>query len=257
MALAVVALQWISAAYLNISISNTVLLFAFFGTLSCYNLIKYGVEVEKYREGDSIELKIVGILSIICLLASIYIIFGFQWQSWILLGVLLLMILLYILPIFPDEKNLRSLGIIKVLLVALIWTGMTVYLPVLEGNIPIDWDVLTLSAQRFLMVIALIIPFEIRDVHYDPPEIKTIPKRIGIIRTKLLGIFLIIITYMLVFLKDSIYSEEIYSRLWITLITILLIAGTPNKESKYYAAFWVESVPLIWLGVVYFYQVMS
>ena len=181
-----------------------------------------------------------------------YLLFNFQRTSWILLGLLSLLILLYIIPIFPNENNLRSLGVAKVILVALIWTGITVILPVMESNIPLNWDVLVLSGQRFLLVIALIIPFEIRDIQFDPPEIKTIPKKIGIKRTKLLGISLITISFLMVFLRDDIYWDELASRLLITLLVVFLIARTPHYATKYYAAFWVEAVPIIWLATIYF-----
>ena len=257
MALAVASLLFVSGYYLNISISKSVVIFAFLGTLCCYNFIKYGVEIDKYSERDSLGIKIIGLLSISSLLASLYLLFQFNTVSWILLGVLLLLILLYIIPIFPNERNLRSLGLIKVFLVALIWTGMTVTLPVLEGGFILNWDVLVLATQRFFLVVALMIPFEIRDVQFDPPEIITIPKRIGIKRTKFLGISLLVISYFMVFLKDSIYSDEIITRLWFTIIAIILIAMTPEKGSKYYAAFWVEALPLIWLGTLYISNIMN
>ena len=190
-------------------------------------------------------------MSIFSLLASLYLLLNFKSVSWLLLGVLFLLVLLYSIPVFPNERNLRSLGFIKVLLVALIWTGITVFLPVLESGFPLNWDVMVLLAQHFLLVIALIIPFEIRDVRLDPPEIKTIPKRIGIKRTKFLGITLIVVSYFMVFLKDSIYSHEIVSRLWISVLAIILIARTPTNESKYYAAFWVEAIPILWMAVLY------
>ncbi len=250
-ALAVVALLLISGHYLNISIAESVILFTFLGTLSCYNFIKYGIEIDKYTETDSLELKIIGVLSVLCLLVSLYLLYDFKETSWILLGTLMILVLLYSFPLFYRDRNLRSLGVTKVLLVSLIWTGMSVIFPVLEGETTLFWDVFVLACQQFLFVAALIIPFEIRDVRFDPVEIKTIPKRIGIRRTKSLGISLAVISYLLVFLKDSIYAQEINTRFWITLLLILLIAGTPRYASKYYASFWVEAVPIIWLGIIY------
>ena len=250
-ALAVVALLLITGYYLNISIAHPVVLFTFLGSLSCYNFIKYGIEIDKYTETDSLELKIIGVISVLSLLVSLYLFYNFQISSWILLGILLILILLYSFPFFYRERNLRSLGVVKVLLVSLIWTGISVFFPVLEGETPLYWDVFVLACQRLLFVMALIIPFEIRDVRLDPLEIKTIPKRIGIGRTKLLGIGLVVISYLLVFMKDSLYAHEIITRLLITILLILLIARTSGNSSKYYASFWVEAVPIIWLGTIY------
>ncbi len=41
--------------------------------------------------------------------------------------------------------------------------------------------------QRVLLVLAFLIPFEIRDLAYDKPELKTIPQRIGVTQTKIFG----------------------------------------------------------------------
>ena len=256
-ALAVVALMLVTDYYLNIPIEEPVILFTFLGSLSCYNFIKYGIEIDKYTETASLELKLIGVLSVFCLLLSLYLLLDFQKSSWILLGILLILVLLYSFPIFHRDRNLRSLGVTKVLLVSLIWTGISVIFPVLQGELPFFWDVLVLACQRFLFVVALIIPFEIRDIQFDPAEIKTIPKRIGIRRTKLLGISLVVIAYLLVFTKDSIYAQEFYTRLWVTLLLILLIARTPRFASKYYASFWVEVVPIFWLGIIYFSTAVS
>ena len=250
-ALAVVALLLISGYYLNISIAKPVVLFTFLGSFSCYNFIKYGIEIDKYTETASLELKLIGVLSIISLLLSLYLLFDFQQTSWILLGILFILVLLYCFPFFYRDRNLRSLGVTKVLLVSLIWTGICVVFPVLESNEPMFWDVYVMACQQFLFVVALIIPFEIRDIQFDPVEIRTIPKRIGIRRTKLLGISLAAISYFLVFMKDSIYAYEIYTRLGITLLVILLLYRTPASASKYYASFWVEAVPIIWLGMIF------
>ena len=155
------------------------------------------------------------------------------------------------LPVFPRDKSLRSLGIMKVILVAVCWTSITLLLPVVYVQKALDWDIGILSIQRFLLIVVLVIPFEIRDMHFDPPGIRTIPRRMGIKTTKTLGVCLAILSFLLSFLRDEVTMAEIYSRLAMTLLLSLLIVRTPGYPSKYYAAFSVEAIPIIWLAILY------
>jgi len=47
-ALAVFSLVYVTTITLNISINSHLIYFIFFGTIVCYNFIKYGVEADKY-----------------------------------------------------------------------------------------------------------------------------------------------------------------------------------------------------------------
>lgn len=103
--------------------------------------------------------------------------------------------LAYSLPIFPGGKRffrLRDLGLLKTVFVALVWTGTTVWLPVVHlgpqlfSTSGITW----LLAERFLFILAITIPFDIRDIRFDEMEIpiSTLPMKIGINRTKILSL---------------------------------------------------------------------
>ncbi|MBC8884157.1 hypothetical protein H9X57_14730 [Flavobacterium piscinae] len=96
--------------------------------------------------------------------------------------------------------------------------------------------------QRFLIVIALMIPFEILDSETDDDSMKTLPQRFGIFKTKWFGIILLLPFVLLEFFKEKI---EV-STLIIAVITALFIGFTTLKRDKYYTSFWVESVPICW-----------
>ena len=249
-ALAVVSLSLATAHFLDIFLSSELLIFTFCATVSCYNYLKHHAELKKgitWYQGDQ---RYMAILSIICLLAALFVAIKLPVQDFLLLGVLSILIAFYIFPIIPRDKNLRSLGIVKVVIVAFIWTGVTVFLPVLSNNYPISWDLFVLSLQRFLLVLALIIPFEIRDMYLDPPGIRTLPRRLGIKRTKQLGVLLATLFYVLVYLRDEISAYEEISRVAMAIVLSVIILKTPTYPSKNYASFWVEALPILWLGFI-------
>ena len=58
---------------------------------------------------------------------------------------------LYAVPFLSGfQKNLRSIGHLKVLVIALIWAAVTVLLPVYHVDNPIDTNAILLTVQRFL-----------------------------------------------------------------------------------------------------------
>ncbi len=249
-ALAVVCFLLITGVFLNISISENTIFFVFFATVACYNSLKYGAKLKKQKFAVSKKLKLTVLVSLFSALIALILFTALPPKLWSLMGLLLILVLAYVLPVFPRDKNLRSLGIAKVILVALIWTGVTTIMPVYSLSYGIHWDLLIVSLQRFLLVIALIIPFEIRDMHYDPPGIRTLPRRIGVRKTKYLGILLAILMFVLVFLRDEIHEYEIGTRFLFMIVVSAVILKTPAYPSRYYASFWVEAIPIFWFGVL-------
>lgn len=94
------------------------------------------------------------------------------------------------------------------------------------------------------------LPFEIRDLNYDNLKLATIPQKIGIKKTKIIGGLLLLLFLMLDFLKDQLKVEIILSTFIITFVTLLFILFSNKNQSKYYSAFWVESLPVVWLLIL-------
>jgi hypothetical protein len=251
-ALAIFSLTWITYQTFNISIDKHLLYFIFFGSISCYNFIKYGVEEKKYILVSRRYHQNIQIFSLICLLAACYHAYFLNLEA--LFGILVLVLLtgLYALPVLPKAKNLRSWGGLKIFVVALVWVGTTVILPVLSVQISLSWDVVIETIQRFLLVLILLVPFEIRDLKYDATELKTIPQRYGVAKTKIFGAFLTLFFFFMTFLKDDISKIELISKGILFLCLGILMFVTKREQSKYFASFWVESLPIFWLGIFRF-----
>ncbi|WP_299160305.1 hypothetical protein [uncultured Eudoraea sp.] len=249
-ALAVISLVLITNLYLNIIPGQHLILFVFFGTIPSYNFIKYGVEAKKYILVKNSYHRQIQIFSFIFLTLAGYHFFFLSYAVWFICFVLALLVGLYALPVSSKHKNLRNSGILKVLLVALVWTGTTVVIPVISSTISFSWDIGLLILQQFILILILLIPFEIRDLEYDELNLKTIPQRIGVSQTKNLGLFLSLIFYLITFLKDDLSRLEIIGKTILFLILIIMLLMTRRNQSKYFASFFVESIPICWLGIL-------
>lgn len=250
-AIAVFCLIQITVVFLNISPNTHLSLYVFFATIACYNFIKYGVEAEKYILVANKYHKNIQVFSFACLGIAIYHAYFLNLQTWMAIGVLFILTGLYALPILPMGIKLRSQGLIKIILVGIIWAGTTVVLPFLIINEPISWDLIVEVIQRFVLVIVLLLPFEIRDLDYDSPELHTFPQRYGVGNTKIFGAFLTILYFSLTFLKDDLSTIEATCSGILFLGLGLLMFITRRNQSRYFASFWVEAIPIFWWGVVW------
>lgn len=253
-AFAVISLLLITNLYLNILPDQHLILFVFFGTIPSYNFIKYGVEAKRYILVKNSYHKQIQIFSLFILALAGYHFFFLSYAVWFICFVLALLIGLYALPVSPKHKNLRNSGILKVMLVALVWTGTTVIIPVISSAISFSWDICILIFQQLILILILLIPFEIRDLEYDELHLKTIPQRIGVSQTKTLGLFLSLIFYLITFLKDDLSLLEIIGKTILFLILIIMLLMTHRNQSKYFASFFVESIPICWLGILVFLE---
>lgn len=256
-ALAIFSLLHITALTLNITLPSALYFFVFFGSISCYNFVKYGVEAEKYVLVATRYHKNIQFFSLGCLLVAVYHVFFLSER--VLIGLIFLTGItgLYALPVLPKHKNFRSLSGLKILIVATVWAGTTVILPALSQIGAVSWNVKVETVQRFLVVLILLVPFEIRDLRYDRPELRTLPQRIGIKGTKLMGISWVLLFFGSTFLKTHLEVLNITANAVLSIVLVAVLLGTNGSRGKYFSSFWVEAIPLFWwmlvvIGKIYF-----
>lgn len=252
-AVSVVSLTWITLLEFNLSVDFTMLWFVFFSSITGYNFVKYFGVAKFHHRSLASWLKAIQIFSFFCFLLMCY--FAFQLHvktlSYILgFGVVTF---LYAIPFLPKrfyldkQHNLRSIGGLKIYLIALVWSGVTVFLPLIEQEYAIHSDVVLTALQRFIFIIVLMLPFEIRDLRYDSLKLATIPQKIGVKQTKLIGSLLMVIFFILEFFKDKTGIKAIIALTVITIITLLFLMFSKTERGNYYSAFWVEGLPVLWL----------
>jgi len=163
---------------------------------------------------------------------------------------------LYAVPFLPRKyflekgKNLRGISGLKIYVIAFVWSLVTVGVPLINEGMTLHFDTYITAIQRFIFVIVITLPFEIRDMQFDSLKLATIPQKIGIKRTKGIGFLLLLIFVLIEFLKDAISQLEITILLLIAVITGLFLYLSQIKQPKYYSSFWVEGIPILWLIIV-------
>ena len=248
-ALAVLCLIYISVIYFNISLEIHLALFVFFTTIASYNFIKYGVEAEKYILVSSAYHRFIQFFSFVAVGMAAYHANYLSLKVWLVLGMLAFLVGLYSLPVLPQARNLRNLGIIKILLVGFVWGGTTVILPILAVEDHLSHDVHVEALQRLVLVLVLMLPFEIRDMTLDNPSLKTIPQRYGIRVTKIIGSFAGVVFFMLTFAKNTFSKGELLGKAIVLLVLLVVLWRTKAVQSPYFASFWVEGIPILWLAI--------
>lgn len=231
--------------------------FGFFGTLFCYNFIKYIQIIITYKGRVSKRLLFIAVVSLVSFFVACYCFFKIDIHAQILSLVLFILCLLYAIPLKKSGDNLRNYPGIKVYIVCFVWATVTVLIPIVNAHYPVNGDILLKWIQRFILVLVLIGIFEIVDFGGDSKKLKTIPQRIGVAKTKLLLSLLLIPFFVLEIFKIGNSTIDIYNNLFIGLLTIFFIWRADQKRSMYYTLFWVESIPIFWWVLVYTQGLMS
>lgn len=248
-ALAVISLVVVTTLLLNVPIDFSLIGFVFCSTMVCYNFVKYGVEAEKYLIVSNVYHKNIQVFSFFGFALAIYFLMNLSREIWFAVIGLGLISTLYAIPFLPNAKNLRSLGGFKIYIVAIVWVGFTALLPVLESETPITWDLWVLFSQRFVLVLILILPFEIRDLQWDDKRLKTLPQLIGIQKTRMTGFVLIAVFFLLTFLKDDLLLSELTARFFVSIALTVVFLLKSKMQDKYFASFWVEGIPIFWASL--------
>ncbi|MBI9042555.1 hypothetical protein [Lutibacter sp.] len=239
-------------------------LFVLFSIIISYNFIRF-YELKTNRLlwlkdwffRHKIELVILNIIAIIALIGITF------FTSFNIKGLLILipfsfMTFFYVIPIFKlknIEISFRNFPSVKIFSIAFAWAGISVFFPIYEAKMNITFDIFIEFIQRFALLIVIIIPFDIRDVKSDSDSLKTLPQVLGIKVSKIIGMVLLLFTIGLEFCKMIFETSTIIIWVIIALITAIFLWFSSENKSRYYAGFWVESIPIYWLIlVIYFFD---
>ncbi|MDZ7614529.1 MAG: hypothetical protein U5K51_13115 [Flavobacteriaceae bacterium] len=230
-------------------------IFVFTSTFAAYNLIRFwkrnklpvsDADWLKSHKGSLLLLNILAGFSIFYFGASL------RNESLVLLIPLFFATLFYSMPYQFGRKSLqlRNIPGMKIFLIAVVWSSVTVLVPLAEIQSDMQGDQWISFAQRFLFIFALAIPFDIRDMNLDQRTLQTIPQRLGIRNSKILGIVLLVFFFILDFFKDGQIIFATLPLFLTTLISMIFLLYSNGQKGKYYTTFWVESIPVFWFIMI-------
>ncbi len=253
-AMAIVAMTLVACQSLGIAIDYILLLYIFLAGVSGYNFTKYAEEAKWYHKSLPKEVRLIQILSFLVFIALVYIAFLLPMRTLYASGALAVITFFYAVPLLPAKSSLRRIKGIKIYVIAFVWALTAVLLPMAHAATIVNLDAVLLVVQLFFWVIALTIPFELRDLRSDSPLLYTIPQLIGIKKAVQVGIFL----YLLIWIFEAFKQELNYAMLvcWlvISVLGVWALFKARKDQSLYFASFWVEGIPILGATILYCWE---
>jgi 4-hydroxybenzoate polyprenyltransferase len=251
LSLSVLALILITSLRLSIEFDSIILFIVFNATIIVYNFIKYASTLPYYFLVNNISIKKIQYLSFFCGLCLFCSLFYIKIQT-ILFGIFMsIFCIIYVIPFNRSKRNIRNYSRIKIFIVAFCWAAVTVLFP-LTVELEVDYlNAIILFFQRFIFVVVYTLPFEIRDLKFDSIELKTIPQLYGLKKTKQLAYLLLILFLLINLVIQPLSIIYLISDFTIALITARMIYITKENQAKHFASFWVESIPILWLLIIF------
>ena len=221
---------------------------SFAATLVIYNYIKFFSDNLFLEHKQTLSKKLIKTITIIFLIILILVIPFLNFITVAIGFVIFTFTIAYVIPIFGLKKNFRNFGGIKVLIVSICWSATSVLVPVAESQLFLDQKSIIVFFQRIFLIFACTIPFEIRDLKYDLSALQTIPQVYGIQKTKFLAILSLSIFLIFSFHLHYENSVIFFSELMVSMFVACLVVFSEKQQKKYFSSFFVESVPIVWVG---------
>lgn len=245
-ALAVYSLVRITELYFDLPYNENLDYFIFYATITGYNFIKYAGVAKFYHRSLTKSMRLIQIFSFLSFCLLVY--YGSNLSTNVLIYFIpfAVITLVYVVPFLGGfQKNLRRVSYLKIFLVAFVWSGITTVIPLIVGEYQYEVNIILLFVQRMLFILVLILPFEIRDMKLDFKNLKTLPQKIGIEKTKKVGFVLLLFSLTIEFLITTSFAYR-NSYLVICFILLIFLMRSTQNQSKFYSSLWVESIPIFW-----------
>ena len=189
---------------------------------------------------------------------SVYFSTALSLSTVVMLLPAILLTLLYSvkLPILKATLVLREVPYIKLFLIAFVWSIVTVAVVANEHHMLFSWEVLMLFLSRFFFVIAITIPFDIRDMKVDSPLMKTIPQRFGMSKAIFISItFLAAFEVFAIahFIFFDVHFSLLVALLACSLCSAYVIYNIDHSKTNFYYSFWIEGTSLLYACIIVFY----
>jgi hypothetical protein len=227
--------------------------FAFFATVLAYNFIRL-VQLDKIHASISLWIrsrsKVLILVNLIAFAGLIYSTVQIDFGSMLLLLPFLLATVFYVYPGSGRFQGLRKLAGMKLLLISLTWAGVTVLFPLEVAGREFDNETWIVFAQRFLFVFAITIPFDIRDLQIDGLELGTLPQTIGVFNSEIAALAALVLFSLLELIRLDFDLTRGVPALLTALLAAALVLGASIYQKRFYSAFWIEALPIFWLGLV-------
>ncbi len=262
-ALAVASLSALTCKILG-QFSFQLIAFSFFATLFMYayarwftapaRLVASTSQLTNWKEKNEILYLVSGVLG-----AAGAIYFAFQLNKATLFWVLVCggISALYPLQFLQRGKQgLRNVAGLKLFVISAVWAIVTTILPAMQSNLAFSFELGFLTLQRFLFVMAITIPFDIRDLRIDSPNINTLPYTLGVKTARRVALFALFLAEMgavVLYFNNLISASNMIGQIFAYEATSLLIYRSSPKRPDLFFSFGVEGTSILLFSLVYIF----
>ena len=269
-ALCAVAMVLTSQLIFNYHLRSELYIFVFCGTFFLYNLQRLPsafanvkIESEFIRHKWNTEHKLfLAVVSALAGIAAGWSYFQLYHRSQLIALLPAALSFAYAFPFIKLKgrwRRLREIEAAKIFIIALVWGIICTMLPA-TANDPAgeDWHsvpVLIWFISCSMMIFAITIPFDIRDLHYDGNKLRTIPVILGMKRSILLSLFLLVTSVLLFGVLTVYYGKGGMPAFagytaWSVIPAGLIFKSSPERK-EYYFSFLVDGVMLLLPGFIF------
>ncbi len=235
--------------------------FTFFSTLASYNFMRlYQLLDSKGEPRAPLHCWVdqhrwlIGVLVVVGLTGALFQFFRFQpLTRWFIVPLGAISFLYAVRIPGTGGRRLRELPGFKIFLISVLWAMVTVTLPAIESGAFGTMEGAVLTLERFLFIFAITLPFDIRDLPFDGPDMFTLPQRYGINGAKGIGLFVLLALDLVLVLEWGLGYYSLPEMLWMIgvaeLAAVALFFSDPERPEPYFSV-GVEGLSLLWLGAV-------
>lgn len=264
-----VALTEVTRILFNYHLRSELYVFVFCGTFFLYNLQRLpaafaNAEIKrefKRHSWNTENRKLLLGISIIAAIAAAWAFFQLYTRTQIIALIPAALSVAYAFPaVFWKNKwiKLREIPGIKIFIVGIVWGMSCVWVPAAADDSFPQWsspEVTIWMIACSLMIVAITIPFDIRDLYYDGTRLKTLPAIFGLKKVKVIGIVLMLLSVCGVFVMDNmselvtIKHAIIYSA-WAGVTCAVIVMSHPERH-EYYYSFLVDGLMILLLAALF------
>jgi len=229
-------------------------MFSFFSTLAVYN----GQRLFKMKDNKETDwifwvknhkkgLIIIVFLSSFISASLFFFLDNYKTDIYLLFVFVCCISVLYVVRI--NGRNMREFPHIKIHLIALTWVLVLFLFPMM--NEEINTVRIGYCSAFYLYILAVTIPFDIRDLKYDQVSQRTIPQLIGVFNSKVLAVILLIIsTIIFVLLVPTLRINPLF---FVSMIVqSILIINMNKNRGDFYCAGLIDGAIAV-LGLSFFF----
>ena len=181
--------------------------------------------------------------------------FSFRLHHFIIMPVLGIIAFLYTFPVIPlgKKKRIKDYGFIKIITLAILWTLVTVWFPVV--NFPVEKNIFVfVFLKRFVFMFVLCLLFDMRDIEIDRKEnINTIAVFLDRKRSYLLAYITLAVFIVLSVIQFYYFGDKgvLIAMLLSAAATFFTVALTKKSNSDFVYLAGIDGMMLLQALLVY------